>query len=217
MDGNFFAFLKHRIIPVIAIDNALHADPLGDALVEAGLPIAEITFRTEAATEAIQIMSKKERIVVGAGTVLNIDQAQKAMDCGASFIVSPGFNPKVVSYCLKKKVPVYPGVSNPTDIEMALDHGLEVVKFFPAEACGGLKLLNAMSAPYHMMKFIPTGGIVPSNLLAYLQHSKVPACGGSWMVTSKLIADQCFEDITRLAREAVAIVQQAGPYQLKKA
>ncbi len=212
MDDSFSFLVNYRVIPVIAIHNAAHADPLGEALLEGGLPIAEVTFRTAAAAESIKALARKENILVGAGTVLTPDQAQAAVDAGARFLVSPGFNPKVVAYCLKKNVSIFPGISNPTDIEMALDFGLEVVKFFPAEAYGGLKLLKAMSAPYHMMKFIPTGGIGPGNLLSYLKHPKVPACGGSWMVSSKLIMDQCFEEIVRLTREAMAIVKEAGTY-----
>ncbi len=214
MDDSFSFLVNYRVIPVIAIHDAAFADPLAEALLEGGLPLAEVTFRTAAAAETIKTLARKESLLVGAGTVLTLQQAQAAMDAGAQFLVSPGFNPKVVAYCLEKKIPIFPGVSNPTDIEMALDFGLEIVKFFPAEAFGGLKLLKAMSAPYHMMKFIPTGGIGPGNLLSYLKHPKVPACGGSWMVSSKLIKDQCFEEIVRLTREAMQIVNQAGPYHL---
>lgn len=210
MHSQFSKILNYRIIPVIAIHNAAHADALGDALIAGGLPVAEVTFRTDAAADAIRILSRKEELMVGAGTVLTTEHVRQAIDAGARFMVSPGFNPKVVGFCLERDVPIFPGVSNPTDIEMALEFGLKVVKFFPAEAFGGIKLLNAMSAPYHMIKFIPTGGIGPDNLLTYLKHPKVAACGGSWMVKSKLIADQCFDDITRLTREAVAIAENAG-------
>jgi 2-dehydro-3-deoxyphosphogluconate aldolase/(4S)-4-hydroxy-2-oxoglutarate aldolase len=148
-------------------------------------------------------------MLVGAGTVLKVAQAKQAMDCGACFIVSPGFNPKVVQFCLESGIPVTPGISTPTDIEGALDFGLEIVKFFPAEAFGGVKTLKAISAPYGMMKFIPTGGIGPHNVLDYLAHPKVLACGGSWMVKSNLIAGRNFSEISRLAREAVSLVAQA--------
>ena len=201
--------LNHKIIPVVAIQDAGDALPLADALVRGGLPCAEITFRTAAAVSAIEAIAKRGDIDVGAGTVLKVEQVQQAVDAGATFIVAPGFNPKVVAYCIDNGIPVTPGVSNPTDIEMALDYGLEVVKFFPAEAFGGLNTLKAMSAPYNMMRFIPTGGIGPGNVLDYLKHPKVAACGGSWMVKSDFIAGGQFERITELTREAVAIAAQA--------
>lgn len=201
--------LNHRIIPVVAIQDVGHALPLADALIRGGLPCAEITFRTAAAAAAIEAIAKRGDIDVGAGTVLKVDQVKQAVDAGATFIVSPGFNPKVVGYCIDNHIAITPGVSNPTDIEMALDFGLEILKFFPAEAFGGLKTLKAMSAPYTMMRFIPTGGIGPGNVLDYLKHPKVAACGGSWMVKSDLIAGGQFERITELTREAVAIAAQA--------
>ncbi|MBW2368738.1 MAG: bifunctional 4-hydroxy-2-oxoglutarate aldolase/2-dehydro-3-deoxy-phosphogluconate aldolase [Deltaproteobacteria bacterium] len=201
---------NHRLIPVIAIHDAKNADPLADSLALGGLPCAEITFRTEAAADAISAMAAKGNILVGAGTVLKIDQAKAAVDAGARFIVSPGFNPKVVRYCLDNDIAVTPGVCTPTEIEQALDFGLEVLKFFPAESFGGLKTLKAMSAPYGMTKFIPTGGIGPKNVLDYLKFDKVWACGGSWMVKSDMIAEQNFEEISRLVREAVQIVKQAS-------
>jgi 2-dehydro-3-deoxyphosphogluconate aldolase/(4S)-4-hydroxy-2-oxoglutarate aldolase len=210
MKEKFQKTLELRIVPVVAIHNAKDAVPLAEALYQGGLPSAEITFRTAAAPEAIQQIAKRSDMLVGAGTVLKVDQIKQAVDSGACFIVSPGFNPKVVQYCLDHQIPVTPGISTPTDIEMALDFGLEIVKFFPAEAFGGLKTLKAMSAPYTMMKFIPTGGIGPHNLLDYLMHPQVPACGGSWMVTSAMIAEGRFDEITRLTREAVEIVSQAG-------
>ena len=151
-------------------------------------------------------------MIVGAGTVLKIEQVKEAVGSGADFIVSPGFSPKVVQFCMENDIAVTPGVSTPTDIGMALDFGLETVKFFPAEAFGGIKTLKAVSAPYTMMKFIPTGGIGPLNLLDYLNHPKVPACGGSWMVKSDLIASHAFDKITSLTREAMALAQKAGDY-----
>jgi 2-dehydro-3-deoxyphosphogluconate aldolase/(4S)-4-hydroxy-2-oxoglutarate aldolase len=192
------------IVPVVKIDKAADALPLGKALIEGGLPVAEITFRTDAAAEAIDIISKAfPGILVGAGTVLNVKQAQSAINAGAKFMVSPGFNPAVVEFCIKKGIPVTPGCSNPTDIEKALDFELEVVKFFPAEAFGGLNTLKAISAPYSMMRFIPTGGIDAKNLTDYLNFNKVLACGGSWMVKDELIKKGDFAEITRLTREAV--------------
>lgn len=192
------------IVPVIKIEDAEDALPLCRALSDGGLPVAEITFRTSAAEESIRkVAGNLPEILLGAGTVLNVEQAQRAIDAGARFIVSPGFNPAVVKYCIEKDIPITPGCSNPTDIEMALEYSLEVVKFFPAEASGGLKTLKAISAPYGMIQFIPTGGIDASNINEYLAFSKVLACGGSWMVKEDLIKDRNFNEITRLAREAV--------------
>ena len=150
---------KHKLVPVIAIPNVDAAGDLADALVSGGLPVAEVTFRLVDADKAIKTMANRGDMAVGAGTVLKIDQVKQAVDNGATYIVSPGFNPKVVGYCIQNNIPITPGISNPTDIEMALEFDLEVVKFFPAEAYGGLKTLKAMSAPYNMMHFIPTGGI----------------------------------------------------------
>jgi 2-dehydro-3-deoxyphosphogluconate aldolase/(4S)-4-hydroxy-2-oxoglutarate aldolase len=194
-----------RIVPVVAIHSADNATLLADALIQGGLECAEITFRTDAAAKSIQNIAKRDDILVGAGTVLKIDQVKQAMDAGAQFIVSPGFNPKIVEFCLKKNILVTPGTSNPTDIEMALEFGLDVVKFFPAEAFGGLKTLKAISAPYNMVKYIPTGGINADNLANYLEFPKVLACGGSWMVKSNLIQNKQFDEISRLTREAVNI------------
>jgi len=199
---------KLGIIPVVKIEEAKHALPLAKALKEGGLPVVEITFRTAAAEEAIkQIADHLPDVLLGAGTVLTTDQAQKAIEAGAKFIVSPGLNPKVVCFCLDKGVPIVPGVSNPTDIETALDLGLKILKFFPAEAFGGLKTLKAMSAPYGMVKFIPTGGINVNNLREYLAFDKVLACGGSWMVKSDLIASENFVKIIELTKEAVAAIK----------
>ena len=197
-----------KIVPVVAIQDASDAQALGDALLEGRLPCAEITFRTAAAQEAIRIMSGNKEILVGAGTVLKVDQVKAAVDAGARFIVSPGFNPKVVGYCVENNIPITPGISNPTDIEMALDFELDVVKFFPAEAFGGLKTLKAISAPYGMMRFIPTGGINANNLLDYLSFSKVLACGGSWMVKSDDISNGDFAKIATLTSEAVKLANQ---------
>jgi 2-dehydro-3-deoxyphosphogluconate aldolase/(4S)-4-hydroxy-2-oxoglutarate aldolase len=193
---------KHKIVPVISLDRAKDAAPLAEALVAGNLPVAEVTFRTDAAAESIKTMSKRGDLLVGAGTVLNVDTVNRAVDAGAAFIVSPGFNPKVVSYCVSNNIPITPGTSSPTDIEAALDYGLTTVKFFPAEAIGGLKLLKAVSAPYSMMKFMPTGGIGPDNLLEYLKFKPVIACGGSWMVAKELIAAGKFDEVTRLSKAA---------------
>jgi len=195
------------IVPVVKIEKAEDALPLGRALMDGDLPIAEITFRTSAAEESIKALNKElPNLLVGAGTVLTVEQVKKAVSAGAQFIVSPGFNPKVVDYCVENSIPVTPGINNPTQIEMALERGIEVVKFFPAEASGGLPLLESMSAPYTGIKFIPTGGINLNNLSSYLSNKKVHACGGSWMVKTDLISSGNFSEITRLTKEAVAIM-----------
>jgi len=210
MQKKFKTALNLRIIPVVAIYDDNDAHDLSDALIAGGLPCAEITFRTDAAAEAIKKIAARSDMIVGAGTVLKIDQVKLAIDCGVCFIVSPGFNPKVVRYCVENSIPITPGISTPTDIEMALEFELDIVKFFPAEAFGGLKTLKAISAPYQMMKFIPTGGISPKNILEYLKHPKVVACGGSWMVKSDLISNGQFEEITRLSRQAVDLTRKAS-------
>lgn len=195
---------KLGIVPVVAIDDAKDADALANALCRGGLPIAEVTFRTAAAEEAIRIMAKNHpEMLIGAGTVLTCEQVDKAIDAGAKFIVSPGLNPKIVAYCIEKGVPVTPGCSSPSDIEQALELGLEVVKFFPAEAAGGLKMIKAMSAPYGNVKFMPTGGINADNLTSYLDFKKIIACGGSWMVAKPLIKAGKFDEIEELTRTAV--------------
>lgn len=197
-------FQKLGIIPVVKIDNAKDAAPLAKALCEGGLPVAEVTFRTDAAEEAIRLMVKEcPDMFVGAGTVLTTEQVDRAVAAGAKFIVSPGLNPKVVKYCIEKGVPITPGTSSPTDIEQALELGLEAVKFFPAEASGGLAKIKAMAAPYVNMKFMPTGGINQKNLTSYLDFPKILACGGSWMVSDALINAGQFDEIKRLTREAV--------------
>ena len=197
------------VVPVVSIERADEAVPLGNALIAGGLPCAEITFRTGAAEEAIRrIASELPEVVIGAGTVLSVEQAEKAVAAGARYIVSPGFDPKVVDWCLTHDVAVTPGVATPTEINMALDKGLKILKFFPAEALGGLKTLKALAAPYGDVKFIPTGGITSKNLADYLSLPAVHACGGSWLVTSELISAGEFAEITRLAEEARAIVRQ---------
>ncbi len=198
---------EFKIIPVVAIEDAGDSLKLADALIEGGLPCAEITFRTKDAAPAIKKISQERGgILPGAGTVLKVDQVKEACDSGAEFIVSPGFNPKVVEYCLKNSITVIPGTSNPTDIEMALDFDLSVVKYFPAESFGGIKTLKAISAPYSMMKFVPTGGISIKNCMDYLDFQKVLAVGGSWMVAKSLINEGNFQEITRLTKEAMSLV-----------
>lgn len=198
---------KIGIVPVVALDDAKDALALGRALMAGGIPCAEVTFRTAAAEESIRILSNEiPDMLVGAGTVLTTEQVDRAVGAGAKFIVSPGLNPKVVGYCVEHGIPIVPGCANPSDIEAALEFGLEVVKFFPAEAAGGIAMIKAMSAPYGGVKFMPTGGINSGNICNYLSFNKVLACGGSWMVDKKLVAAGNFEEITRLSREAVETI-----------
>ena len=195
---------KIGIVPVIALEDAADAAPLAKALCDGGLPCAEITFRTAAAEECIRIMATEfPDMVVGAGTVLTTEQVDKAVAAGAKFIVSPGLNPKVVKYCVDNNIPVTPGCANPSDVEQAIELGLEVVKFFPAEAAGGLNMIKSMAAPYTNMRFMPTGGINAKNLTSYLDFKKIIACGGSWMVNGDLVKAKDWAGITALTKEAV--------------
>lgn len=199
---------KIRIVPVVAIEKAEDAKRLGEALVKGGIPCAEVTFRTDAALETIRIMTEEfPDMLVGAGTVLKTEQADRAVAAGAKFCVSPGFNPRVVKHCIDNGITMVPGCSSPTDIEAALEFDLEVVKIFPAEAIGGLPLIKAMSAPYSNMKFMPTGGINAGNIGKYLEFKKIIACGGSWMVDKKLINEGRFDEIEKLCREAVEAIK----------
>jgi 2-dehydro-3-deoxyphosphogluconate aldolase/(4S)-4-hydroxy-2-oxoglutarate aldolase len=210
MSTDFTLALDRRIIPVVSLERAADAQRLADALVAGGLPCAEITFRTAAAAEAIRALAGRADFSVGAGTVLGLEQARRAADSGATFVVSPGLNPKVVRFCLDGGIPVLPGVCTPSDITLAFEMGLALLKFFPAEAMGGLKTLDALAGPFPMMRFVPTGGIDPRNLAAYLRHPRVAACGGSWMVKASLIAQGRFDEIARLTREAVAMAREAA-------
>ena len=197
------------IVPVVVLNDVKNAVPLAQSLINGGLPCAEVTFRTEAAQQSIAEISKNfPQMFVGAGTVLTTEQVDRAVDAGAKFIVSPGFNPKVVEYCIKKGYPVTPGIMTPTELEMALEFGLDVVKFFPAENAGGLKMIKAMAAKYTKMKFMPTGGINPQNVREYLQCDKILACGGSWMVKGDLINSGNFAEIEKLTKEASQIVKE---------
>jgi 2-dehydro-3-deoxyphosphogluconate aldolase/(4S)-4-hydroxy-2-oxoglutarate aldolase len=199
-----------RIVPVIVIEDAKDAAPLADALADGGLPCAEVTFRTDAAAEAIARMrAHRPDVYVGAGTVLSPQQAASARKAGAQFIVSPGLNPAVVEDCQSNDIEIFPGVCTPTEIEMALAKGLTTVKFFPAEPMGGLKFLKAISAPYGMVNFIPTGGISTSNISDYLAFKKVIACGGSWMAPAEWISAGQFDRIKEETARAVAAVSEA--------
>ncbi len=192
------------IVPVVALNDIKDARPLAKALCDGGLPCAEVTFRTDCAEEAIRVMTTEfPQMFIGAGTVLTTEQVDRAVGAGARFIVSPGLNPEVVKYCVDKNIPVTPGCANPSDIEQALALGLDVVKIFPAEAIGGLKLIKSMAAPYVNMKFMPTGGINTKNLNDYLAYDRIVACGGSWMVSGDLVKAGKFDEITALTKEAV--------------
>ena len=192
------------LVPVIAINDAEDAVPLCKALSDGGLPVAEITFRTAAAEEAIRrVHQELPNVLLCAGTVLTCEQVDRAVNAGAAAIVSPGLNPEVVKYCISKNIPVCPGTANPSDIEAALSLGLNAVKFFPAETLGGLKLIKAMAAPYTTVKFMPTGGINEKNMLDYLAFDKILCCGGSWMCPKDAIAAKDWDRITAATRSAV--------------
>ncbi|MDR2135212.1 MAG: bifunctional 4-hydroxy-2-oxoglutarate aldolase/2-dehydro-3-deoxy-phosphogluconate aldolase [Treponema sp.] len=192
------------IIPVIKIDDPAGAVPLAKALAAGGIPCAEVTFRTAQGEEAIRrISAEAPECLVGAGTVHSAEQADRAVKAGAKFIVSPGYNPKTVDYCLERGIPVTPGCSTPSDFERAMEAGLEVVKFFPAEQSGGIGYIRAVAAPYGGLKFIPTGGINPGNIGAYIACDRVLACGGTWMASPELIGAGDFDRIRALSREAV--------------
>ena len=200
---------KIGIVPAVALDDVKDAENLGRALMEGGLPCAEVTFRTAAAEESIRILSEKfPEMIVGAGTVLTIEQVDRAVKAGAKFIVSPGTNPKVVDYCVKNNIPITPGTCTPSNVETALEFGLDVVKFFPAEPSGGLNFIKAIAAPYVGVKFMPTGGINAKNVRDYLAYDRIIACGGSWMVTKDLIKAGDFEQIKKLTAEAAEIVKE---------
>lgn len=199
-------FYEYGVVPVVVLEEAKDALPLAKALVEGGLPCAEVTFRTEAAEESIRLMSEKyPEMLVGAGTVLTTKQVDRAAEAGAKFIVSPGFDPEIVDYCLEKKIPVFPGCITPSEVAQAVKRGLEVVKFFPAEQAGGVAMIKAMAAPYTMVKFMPTGGISAKNLKDYLSFGKILCCGGSWMVKGDMIRNGEFDKIRELTKEAVEL------------
>lgn len=200
---------KIKIIPVVALEDAETAVPLGKALLAGGLPCAEITFRTAAAAAAIETLSAAyPDMLVGAGTVLTVAQAQQAKAAGAKFIVTPGFDAEVVDWCLDHDLPITPGVITPTDINQALAKGLHILKFFPAEAAGGVQYLKAIAAPYGGIKFIPTGGVTETNLVDYLRLPMVHACGGSFMVQKSWLSAGQFDKVTEMSARAVAVVSQ---------
>lgn len=198
---------KMGVVPVVVLNDAKDAAPLAKALCEGGLPCAEVTFRTDAAEDAIRIMTTEyPDMFVGAGTVLTIGQVDRAVEAGAKFIVSPGFNPEIVDYCLDKEIPIYPGCITPSEVAQAVKRGLKVIKFFPAEQFGGVDTIKALAAPYVGVKFMPTGGVNAKNLENYLSCNKIIACGGSWMVKGDLITEGKFDEIKELVKEAVQLV-----------
>lgn len=201
---------EYGVVPVVVLNRTEDAEPLAKALCEGGLKCAEVTFRTDAAEESIKIMTSSfPDMLVGAGTVLTIDQVDRAVAAGAKFIVSPGFDPEIVDYCISKGIVVVPGCITPSEVAQGVKRGLEVLKFFPAEQAGGVAMLKAMAAPYTGVKFMPTGGISAKNLAEYLSFSKIVAAGGSWMVKADLIDAGDFDKITELTKEAVELVKKS--------
>ncbi len=200
---------KIGIVPVVALEDEKDALPLAQALTEGGLPCAEITFRTAAAENVIRLIAREfPDMLVGAGTVLTTEQADRAVAAGAKFIVSPGFSKEIVDYCIQQKVPVFPGAVTPSEVMQIVDAGLEVVKFFPAEPMGGLSAIKAIAAPFPMLRFMPTGGINDKNIRAYLEDPKIIACGGSWMVKKDLIMDRETEKIKQMTSDIVSLVKE---------
>jgi len=200
-----------RLVPMVVMDDAAHADGFGDALVAGGLPVAEVTFRTDAAEDSIRRLAKRGDLLVGAGTVLTKEQADRAIDAGAAFIVSPGTNPTVVDHCLLRSVPIVPGIATPTDIDLAMSFGLDAVKFFPAENLGGTATLKAYSGPYADMMFLPTGGITPEKLPEYLKLPFVLACGGSWLAPRESLAKGDFDTIRDRIEQAAKLLAGLAP------
>jgi 2-dehydro-3-deoxyphosphogluconate aldolase/4-hydroxy-2-oxoglutarate aldolase len=197
-----------KIVPVVVLNDAENAKPLAKALCEGGLPCAEVTFRTGAAEESIRIMHEAyPEMIIGAGTVLTTEQVERAVSAGASFIVSPGFDPEIVDYCIEKSIPVFPGCITPSEIAQAVKRGLKVVKFFPAEQFGGVDTIKALAAPYVGLKFMPTGGINAGNIKDYLECKSIIACGGSWMVKGNIIEAKEFERIKEMTITAVSLAK----------
>ncbi|MCI9227219.1 MAG: bifunctional 4-hydroxy-2-oxoglutarate aldolase/2-dehydro-3-deoxy-phosphogluconate aldolase [Dorea sp.] len=198
----------YKLVPVIKLDSPDDALPLAEALITGGLPVAEITFRTDAARESIRkIRSAYPDMLTGAGTVLSLEQAKAAADAGASFIVSPGMNRDVVEFSIENHIPVFPGACTPTEIMAAMEYELEVVKFFPAKQYGGLDTIKALSAPFPSVRFMPTGGISEANIKDFLAFPKIIACGGSFMASGSLISQKKFDDIRKLTANAAALIK----------
>lgn len=205
MNGNdvIEEVISHRVIPVLVIDELEITLPLASALAAGGLPVAEVTFRTEAAVDAIRLLSSETAVLVGAGSVIMPTQVDLAVDAGARYIVTPGFSPQVVDRCKELEVPVIPGVATATEVIAALERGLDLLKFFPAEASGGVSVLRALQGPFPSVRWVPTGGVNADNAAAYFEMTSVVALGGSWMVAPNLIAARDFAAISRLTSEAV--------------
>lgn len=198
-----------KLVPVVVLEDAKDALPLAKALIDGGLPVAEVTFRTAAAEDSIRAISEAyPEMLVGAGTVTNLEQAKTAVAAGAKFLVTPGFSDEVTRYAVENDIPIFPGTCTPTEVMRAMSYGLKVVKFFPASQYGGLNTIKALSGPFPAMRFMPTGGINASNVKEYLANKHIIACGGSWMVKSDLIAAGKFDEIKRLTQEAVALVNE---------
>ena len=200
---------QYGVVPVVVLEDEKDALPLAEALIKGGLPVAEVTFRTAAAEGSIKAMCEAyPEMLVGAGTVLSVEQVDRALKAGARFIVTPGFDEEVVDYCLGNNIPVYPGTVTPSEVTKAVKRGLNICKFFPAEQYGGVSTIKALSAPFTTVKFMPTGGVSAKNLKDYLSCSKIVACGGSWMVKGELIKAHEFDKIRELTAEAVELVKE---------
>ena len=206
----FFKKLEtYKLVPVVKLDRVQDAAPLAQALIAGGLPVAEITFRTDAAEEAIHVIScMYPEVLVGAGTVINIEQAKRAVGAGAKFLVSPGFNQKVVEHAIESGIPVLPGCCTPTEIIAAMEMGLKVVKFFPAGVFGGRDTINNYAPVFPSVRFMPTGGVTINNLTEYLANPSIIAVGGSWMVKGTYIHDGDFPKITQLTKQAVEVINK---------
>lgn len=199
-------FYEYAVVPVVVLEDEKDALPLAEALVNGGLPCAEVTFRTSAAEASIRLMHEKyPDMLVGAGTVLTTEQVDRAVAAGAKFIVSPGFDPELVDYCLERNIPVFPGCVTPSEAAQAVKRGMKIIKFFPASQAGGIDMIKAIAAPYTMLKFMPTGGISTKNLKEYLSYDKILCCGGSWMVKGSLVKEGKFDEICKLTKEAVEL------------
>lgn len=198
-----------RILPVVVLSDAAAAGPLADALLAGGVSTVEVTFRTAAAEDSIRAMAQRPDLLVGAGTVVTRDQVDRAVAAGARFVVSPGFSPTVVRHCQEAGLPVFPGVATATEIQMALDAGLDTVKFFPAEQIGGIKMIKALAAPFGAVRFIPTGGVTAENARDYLSHPAVLAVGGTWMVAPALLAAGRWDEVTRLTAAAASAARDS--------
>lgn len=197
-----------KIVPVVVLEDVKDAIPLGQALINGGLPVAEVTFRTAAAADAIKAMSEAfPEMLIGAGTVITVEQCKEALRCGAKFIVTPGYSEEVTQYCCDNGIPILPGVCTPTELMMVVNHGLPVAKFFPAEQFGGLKTIKALASPFPQVRFMPTGGVSEANVLDYLKEKKIIAAGGSWMVKGDLIKAGKFDEIEAMTKSAVALVK----------